>query len=151
VDIADVVREVAATLEPLVDGARVQVRVEVEPGLASLHTDRDMVKQILLNLVSNAIKYTDEGTIEVRATLDDTRARLRISDTGIGVAPDDVERIFDEFYRVDSRSAQPRSGTGLGLTISRRLARALGGDVTVESRLGAGSTFTLELPLGAQT
>jgi signal transduction histidine kinase len=106
--------------------------------------------QILLNLVSNAIKYTDDGSIELRVVLDDTRARIRVSDTGVGVAPEDVGRIFDEFYRADSKSARLRRGTGLGLTISRRLARALGGDVTVESRVGVGSTFTLELPLGAQ-
>jgi PAS domain S-box-containing protein len=151
VDVGDVVREVAATLEPLVDSTRVQLRVDVEPGLTSLHTDRDKVMQILLNLVSNAIKYTDDGSIELRVVQDDTRARIHVSDTGVGVAPEDVGRIFDEFYRADSKSARLRRGTGLGLTISRRLARAIGGDVTVESRVGVGSTFTLELPLGAQT
>jgi ammonium transporter len=151
VDVGDVVREVAATLEPLVDTMRVQLRVEVEAGLTSLHTDRDKVMQILLNLVSNAIKYTDDGSIELRVVQDETRARIRVSDTGVGVAPEDVGRIFDEFYRADSKSARLRRGTGLGLTISRRLARALGGDVTVESRVGVGSTFTLELPLGAPT
>jgi signal transduction histidine kinase len=130
---------------------RVQLRVEVEAGLTSLHTDRDKVMQILLNLVSNAIKYTDDGSIELRVVQDETRARIRVSDTGVGVAPEDVGRIFDEFYRADSKSARLRRGTGLGLTISRRLARALGGDVTVESRVGVGSTFTLELPLGAPT
>jgi signal transduction histidine kinase len=69
-----------------------------------------------------------------------------VSDTGVGISPEDLRRIFEEFYRADSKAAWTRGGTGLGLTISRRLARRLGGDITVQSRVGVGSTFTLELP-----
>ena len=109
-------------------------------------TDRDKLRQILLNLLSNAIKYTDEGTIRVHVEATDGRLRISISDTGVGVPPEEIGRIFDEFHRAASTSSRRRQGTGLGLTISRRLARALGGDISVESRLGVGSTFELDLP-----
>ena len=145
--IADVMREVADSLEPLVERPRVRLDVEVEPNLPGVVTDADKVRQILLNLVSNAIKYTDEGSITVRAAAADGRLRIAVSDTGIGVASDELEKVFLEFYRADSNGARRRNGTGLGLTISQRLARALGGGIAVESRLGRGSTFTVDLPL----
>jgi signal transduction histidine kinase len=112
-------------------------------------TDRDKLKQILLNLVSNAVKYTDKGTIAVRAEAVDARLRVDVSDTGIGIPAHELGKIFDEFHRADRGTSPTRPGTGLGLTISRRLARTLGGDVTVESSPGVGSTFTLDLPLWA--
>jgi ammonium transporter len=146
-NVGEVLREVADSLEPLVDRPRVQLVVDADPGLPVIRTDRDKVKQIMLNLLSNAIKYTDEGSISVRAHAVDGRLRIGVTDTGVGIAPDELGRIFDEFHRADSITPRLRRGTGLGLTISRRLARALGGDVTVESRPGAGSTFTLVLPL----
>jgi signal transduction histidine kinase len=145
-DVAAVVREVADSLEPLVDRPRVQLRAIVDASAMRLVTDRDKLEQILMNLVSNAIKYTDDGTIEIRAGVRNERLRIEVSDTGIGIAADELGRIFDEFHRADSASARLRRGTGLGLAIARRLARTLGGDVTVESQLGLGSTFTLELP-----
>ncbi len=146
-NVDEVLREVTDSLEPLVDRARVQLLVEADGSVPTIQTDRDKLKQILLNLLSNAVKYTDEGTITVRADAVDERLRVRVSDTGVGVPPNDLGRIFDEFYRVDSASSRGRRGTGLGLSISRRLARTLGGDLTVASEVGIGSTFTLELPL----
>jgi PAS domain S-box-containing protein len=147
--IADVLQEVTDSLEPLIDRPGVKMVVEAAPGLPQVVTDRDKVKQILLNLVSNAIKYTDEGAIALRAEATDGRLRVGVSDTGVGIPADELGRIFEEFQRADTTSARRRSGTGLGLTISRRLARTLGGDVTVKSKLGAGSTFTLDLPLNS--
>jgi adenylate cyclase len=147
--VAEVLREVTDSLEPLVDHARVRLVVMAEPDLPPIVTDGDKFKQILLNLVSNAIKYTDDGFIRVRAEPADGRLRVDVSDTGLGISEDELPKIFDEFHRAESRSARDRTGTGLGLTISQRLARALGGDLTVSSRLGAGSTFTLDLPLEA--
>jgi PAS domain S-box-containing protein len=146
-DIAEVIREVTESLEPLVDRLRVRMLIDVDPTQPPIVTDRDKVTQILLNLLSNAIKYTDDGSIEVRTVVADGRLRVAVADTGLGIAPDELGRIFDEFHRADTTSARARHGTGLGLAISRRLAQALGGDVTVESRLGSGSTFTLNLPV----
>jgi signal transduction histidine kinase len=109
-------------------------------------TDPDKLRQILLNLLSNAIKYTDEGSITVQVGAADGRLQVAVSDTGVGIPRSELGRIFDEFHRADSSGAR-RRGTGLGLTISRRLARALGGDIVVESEFGKGSTFALDLPL----
>jgi PAS domain S-box-containing protein len=149
--IADVLQEVSDSLEPLIDRPGVKMVVEAGSGLPQVVTDRDKVKQILLNLVSNAIKYTDKGVIALHAEATDGRLRVGVSDTGVGIPADELGRIFEEFQRADTTSARRRSGTGLGLTISRRLARTLGGDVTVKSEVGAGSTFTLDLPLDYQT
>ena len=148
-NVADLIREVAETLEPLVDRPRVQLHVDAESQLPPILTDRGKVRQILLNLLSNAIKYTDEGSITVRADAASGRLKVRITDTGVGIPEDELGRIFDEFHQADAGTARARRGTGLGLTISRRLARTLGGDVTAESRFGAGSTFTLVLPLSS--
>jgi len=144
--VAEVLREVTDSLEPLVDRSRVRLVVEAGPELPAIATDRDKLKQILLNLLSNAVKYTDDGSIEVRSGSVGGRLRISVADTGVGIAADEHQRIFEEFHRADSTSARQRRGTGLGLSISRRLANALGGDITVASRLGVGSTFTLELP-----
>jgi PAS domain S-box-containing protein len=147
VDVAQVLREVCESLEPLVDGSKVTLSVDSDRGAPRIRTDRDKLRQILLNLLSNAVKYTDEGSITVHTVQLDSRLVIRISDTGVGIPSDELFRIFDEFHRSATRSARARSGTGLGLTISRRLARALGGDIVVDSRFGVGSTFTLHLPL----
>jgi PAS domain S-box-containing protein len=144
--VADLLAEVTGSLEPLVEGGRVSLVVEADDGLPRITTDPDKVRQILLNLLSNAIKYTDDGSITVRAEAADARLLVAVSDTGVGIPRSELGRIFDEFHRADSSGAR-RRGTGLGLTISQRLARALGGEITVESELGVGSTFVLELPL----
>jgi signal transduction histidine kinase len=148
-NVAEVLREVTDSFEPLVDRPRVQLLVDADTDLPQVITDRDKLKQILLNLVSNAVKYTDDGTISVCAEAVDRRLRVDVSDTGVGIPADELGKIFDEFHRADAPTSSTRPGTGLGLTISRRLARTLGGDVTVESSLGVGSTFTLDLPLRA--
>jgi ammonium transporter len=148
-NVAEVVRDVTDSLEPLVARPRVELVVEADAELPSVVTDSEKLKQILLNLVSNAVKYTDDGTITVRAAAIDGRLRIGVSDTGVGIPADELERIFDEFHQAGGAVSPSRPGTGLGLSISRRLARTLGGDVTVESTPGVGSTFTLDLPLRA--
>ena len=112
---------------------------------AAIETDPARVRQIILNLLSNAVKFTDEGRVGVRLSTDhQKRVEVAVSDTGPGISPEDQERIFEEFEQAES--AGGRTGTGLGLAISRRLAELLGGDLRVESQVGAGSTFTLALP-----
>jgi PAS domain S-box-containing protein len=150
VEVIDLLQEVADSFEPLLDQTRVQMDVGVDPQISTVVTDREKLKQILLNLFSNAVKYTDEGTVAMRARTVDGRLHIDVVDTGLGLSEDEVGRVFDEFHRSDSSLARERRGTGLGLTISRRLARALGGDITVQSRYGVGSQFTLELPLSIE-
>jgi signal transduction histidine kinase len=120
------------------------------PPRLTVRADREKLQQILLNLLSNAIKFTEAGG-EVRVAVEDGGAAVRVmvSDTGIGMAPDVVPRIFEPFVQADQRLTRPHEGVGLGLAISRDLARHMGGDLTVVSAPGVGSTFTLSLPAGA--
>ena len=149
-DLSDVVRTCVATVEPMLKPDRVRVVTEVDPALPPVTTDRDKLKQILLNLLSNAAKFTDEGVIRIAAWRAGDTLILAVSDTGIGIPPEALGYIFEEFRQVDMSSTRVHGGTGLGLTIVRRLARLLGGEVTVESDLGKGSTFTVTLPLAVE-
>jgi signal transduction histidine kinase len=142
-DVTELMNEVAESLEPLVDAAKVRLRVVAAGDVPSVVTDRSKLRQILLNLLSNAIKYTDAGSIDLRVEVTSGRLQIQVEDTGVGIPHDELTTIFDEFHRSDSA----RRGTGLGLSISRRLARVLGGEVTAESGVGLGSTFTLDLPI----
>jgi signal transduction histidine kinase len=121
--------------------------------LPRLRSDRQKLKQILVNLLSNALKYTKEGTVEIIAEQDTASGRIGLSvrDSGVGIAPEDHTRIFEPFQQAKRVITRPQGGTGLGLAISRRLAQMLGGDISVESALGAGSTFTVNIPVRVRT
>ena len=114
-------------------------------------TDQDKLKQILMNLLSNAIKFTEVGTITVTARCREGEVSISVVDTGIGIPTDQVERVFEEFHQVDSSHTRQYSGTGLGLAISRHFAQLLGGDITLKSTVGVGSTFTVTIPLHYDT
>ena len=139
------VGEVVTTLRPLTDRKGLQVYLEV-PSHATVRADPLRLRQILDNLLSNAIKFTpDGGTIAITATpaLDDVS--ITVADTGVGIAPEDQERVFEEFQQVGP-AAQRRAGTGLGLALARRLVEAHGGTIALKSALGEGSRFTVRLP-----
>lgn len=140
------VEECLHTVEPIVDRDRVQLVQEIEAGLPKLFTDRDKVKQILMNLLSNAVKFTHCGTIAVTARSHDGTVSLTVRDSGIGIPQEALAHIFEEFRQVDSSTTREYGGTGLGLAISRHLAHLMGGEITVQSRPGEGSAFTLTLP-----
>jgi signal transduction histidine kinase len=135
-------------LRPLHANEAVRLVIEEPAATATLHGDENRVAQILRNLLTNALKFTERGEVQLRAALsaDGTRVRLMVSDTGIGIAPEDQGRIFEEFGQVENPLQRRVKGTGLGLALSRRLATVMGGSLEVESQLGRGSTFTLELP-----
>lgn len=147
VDLDGLVDECLRTVEPMIKSERLQMLKEVATDLPLLWTDRDKLKQILINLLSNAVKFTEAGTVTVRARPGNGTMAIAVADTGIGIPADARELIFEEFRQVDSSSTRKHGGTGLGLSISRHFARLLGGDVSVQSTLGVGSTFTLILPL----
>jgi signal transduction histidine kinase len=139
--------EVMPMVEPQLRQKGLEWAVRVPEGLVA-RADREKVRQILLNLLSNAAKFTECGEIVLDAPSCD-RARMvciRVTDTGIGIAPDKQEAMFDPFVQVHRRLTRPVEGTGLGLAISRDLARAMGGDLGVESEEGKGAAFTLTLP-----
>jgi signal transduction histidine kinase/CheY-like chemotaxis protein len=145
-DAAMLVELCATTAQPLVK-AEVMLLKEVQPGIPLVFTDQDKVKQILLNLLSNAAKFTHQGQIILRCAHEPGILCIAVQDSGIGIAPEAMERIFEEFQQADGSTTRQYGGTGLGLSISRRLARLLGGDLVAESQEGVGSTFTLKIPL----
>jgi len=135
------------TVEPMVKSEKLRLVTEVEADLPALFTDEDRLHQILVNLLGNAVKFTEEGTIRVTARHRDGQVAIAVADTGIGIPQEALERIFEEFHQLDNSTTRQYSGTGLGLSISRHFARLLGGDITVQSAVRAGSTFTVTIPL----
>jgi CheY-like chemotaxis protein/anti-sigma regulatory factor (Ser/Thr protein kinase) len=112
-----------------------------------LYTDEDKLKQILMNLLSNAVKFTEQGLVTVTARQQGSDIAIGVTDTGIGIAEEALERIFEEFSQADSSTTRQYGGTGLGLPISRHLAHLMGGDITLQSSAGVGTTFTITIPL----
>jgi len=145
-DVENIVYNAMITIEPMLVGKNVRLEKDIEPGIPRLHTDVLKVKQILLNLLSNAAKFTDEGEIKVTASKQGDMVAISVKDTGIGIEEKNLEKIFEEFSQIDSGTSRKYKGTGLGLPIARNYARMLGGDLTVQSQYGKGSTFTLIIP-----
>lgn len=170
IDLRPFILDVASEIEPLVAERGLYLSLALSSALPRVRTDPTHLRQIILNLLGNAVKYTNAGTISVRARVfpagdalvptlvkpvQDAPAStarqwiaIQVVDTGVGIAKNDQARVFEEFEQINAgpRGDSMNRGTGLGLPISRRLARLLGGDVTVESELGKGSTFTVWLP-----
>ncbi len=134
------------TAQPLLRPS-VILEKQIDESLGTLYSDQDKIRQIVLNLLSNAAKFTHTGSIILAASHDGDNLRLAVSDTGIGISAEALPRIFKEFQQADNTTTRQYGGTGLGLSISRNLAHLLGGDLTVESEPGKGSTFTLVIPL----
>ena len=145
-DAGKLVELCAFTAQPLLKPGVTLVQ-EVAPDLPQVFSDQEKIKQILLNLLSNAAKFTHAGTVTVRTTRRQEQLLIDVIDSGIGIAADKLEKVFEEFQQADISTTRQYGGTGLGLTISRKLARLLGGDLTVASTPGVGSTFTLALAL----
>lgn len=150
VDAGRIVTEVVTQLEALAGGKDLALRREGPAHLSPIVTDAGYLRQILINLVGNALEFTAAGSVVVRveAGVEGQRpARVRVIDTGIGIPSDQLERIFEPFVQLDAGTARRHGGTGLGLPIVRTLVKALGFELAVESEPGVGTTFTLDLPL----
>jgi PAS domain S-box-containing protein len=147
----EIVPEVVAELEGVITRSKLAVTQKLSPEIPLVHSDRQKVKQVVVNLLSNALKFTHQGTIEIGIHFDTDAHTVSISvcDTGIGIAPEHHDRIFEDFRQVDDSPSRQYGGTGLGLAICRRLATALGGRITLHSNVGEGSTFTLIIPAEA--
>jgi signal transduction histidine kinase len=150
VSLNDVVQEVAAQMEPMVKRKGLEFNVQLPGEPVSMETDRTKVKQIVLNLISNAVKFTARGSVSISTRANGKEVRIAVSDTGIGIRPQDLEVIFEEFRQVDQSRTREYGGTGLGLSITRKLIALLGGDIAVASQYGRGSTFTVILPINSQ-
>jgi len=145
-EISEIISNVMVTVEPMVTTKGVKLIQEVEPDLPMLNTDILKVKQILLNLLSNAAKFTEQGTISISAKKQGDMISISVKDDGIGIEAKNLNRVFEEFSQIDSSSSRKYKGTGLGLPIAKNYARLLGGNLTVQSEFGKGSTFVVVLP-----
>ncbi len=149
-EVAVILGEVIATLKPLADAHNNRLTVEVDPMIGTMHSDSTKFRQILLNLLSNACKFTESGDIILRAKRgllgDAASIVIEVEDSGIGIAEDKLARLFQPFIQADVTTSSRYGGTGLGLAISKRLCQLMGGSITATSTLGRGSIFKVELP-----
>jgi len=147
IKVSELISDVAMTSKPLIDhnGNRLVIDMNEDPGI--MFIDKMRLKQCLLNLVGNAAKFTQNGTISISVTRSNGEIAFSIIDTGIGISKDHLIRLFDEFSQAESTTARDYGGTGLGLSITQKLVQLMGGDVEVESESGKGSRFTLNLPV----
>jgi|GEM_PF-1813603 len=149
VDLASLASEMKSTMDLLIGDRPIQLRIRVSHDMPVLRTDRTKLRQVLLNLLENAVKFTEEGSVTLRAGLhgDGEWVLIQVEDTGVGMSDDDLEHVFEDFRQGDGSRTREHGGAGLGLSISRRLVSLLGGVISVESGLGEGSRFTIELPV----
>jgi len=142
----EVVEGVLDAVEPLAGEKRITLRSEISPDLPAGWGDERRLAQVLMNLIGNAIKFTDAGEVSIRASTLDEQLLVAVRDTGSGISEADQGRIFDEFQQADSSLIRRKGGTGLGLSIAKRIIEMHGGSIWVESALGEGSTFSFTLP-----
>jgi len=146
VQVEDLVEWTASVAEPLTQGKGLSFQSTCDCEGLTLHTDELKVRQILLNLIGNAVKFTDRGGVTLAARPLSRRVVFEVRDSGIGISEENLDRVFTAFWQVEQRPTRKIGGSGLGLSVSRRLAHLLGGDVRVESTPGEGSVFTVTLP-----
>jgi signal transduction histidine kinase len=146
--LAPLIADVVKTIEPLAAKNANKVAVKCDGAIGTLHADQMRLRQALLNLMSNANKFTERGTIAIdaRQRQEDGSISISVADTGIGMTPEQMGKLFQEFSQADASTTRKYGGTGLGLAISKRFCQMMGGDITVESEPSRGSTFTIRLP-----
>jgi len=154
-EVRAMVGDVVATIDALVKKNDNRLRVEVDPSLSQMRADLTKLRQALFNLLSNAAKFTHDGEITLVAQKESVDGAdwvcLAVSDSGIGIPPEKLDHVFEEFSQADESTSRNYGGTGLGLPISRRFCRMMGGDITIESRAGEGSTFTIRMPVEVES
>jgi signal transduction histidine kinase len=146
IDAVGIAREAADRVRDEAERKGLRLVLEVSEPNIELYIDAGKLRQILMQLLGNAVKFTDRGVVTLRAERADDTVSFEVRDTGIGVAAEDLDRIFEPFTQAQNALTRTVGGTGMGLAIALRFARLLSGDIEVESKLGAGSTFTLRVP-----
>ena len=141
--------DAAALVQPMAADKKLRFVVELLDEDQAIQTDGTKLRQMLVNLLSNGIKFTDKGEVRLGCAVNASTLEVRIADTGVGIAAENIEDVFEPFWQAEQTATRKTGGTGLGLSVTRKLARLLGGDVTVASRMGAGTTFLLTLPMKA--
>ena len=147
-DLAAFTAELASVFRSAVEKANLTLTIDAPPLDVPTYVDRDMWEKVVFNLVSNAFKFTLAGGITVRLSKDSRQVRLAVQDTGSGIPPEELPRLFERFHRVEGTKGRTHEGTGIGLALVQELVKIHGGTVSVESEVGRGSTFTVEIPVG---
>ncbi|HEY8761187.1 MAG TPA: ATP-binding protein [Candidatus Dormibacteraeota bacterium] len=147
VDVAPAIQQVADEFEPMLTAKPITLRLDLRPRLAA-RVDPLRFRQVVVNLLANALKFTEAGSVTISTRRRARQLELRVADTGIGIPPDQIDRVFDEFTQVDNSPTRTHGGTGLGLPLTRRLVELMGGTVVLESAVGQGTTAVVLLPLG---
>lgn len=148
--VATAIRTIVESIAPLAREKAIEIRLDIAPDLPRIESDESRVFQILQNIIANAVKFTEQGRVDISAQTDGNLMTVRVKDTGIGISGSDLAGIFEEFRQVDGATTRKFEGTGLGLAIAYKAARMLGGDIQVESQKDRGSEFTVYLPLRFQ-
>ncbi len=141
-----VIEKIVALVSPIAEKKGLDVNLDISAGVTEVHTDQRRLEQVILNLLNNAIKFTEHGNIRVFCKTGNEQYVIAISDTGIGIQPEEIPGLFQPFHQIDTGLTRKHEGTGLGLSISRKLMVMMGGTIDVESQWGRGSTFTIRLP-----
>jgi PAS domain S-box-containing protein len=151
VSAAAVLREAVDAVEPLARARGLALSADLPAGAPEVVTDGGMLRQIGMNLLSNAVRFTDAGSVSLTVRVEGGELRMEVADTGVGIAPEHREKVFEPFWQVDQSLTRAAGGTGLGLAITRRMVLALGGEIELESAPGRGSRFTVRLPVSPRT
>jgi signal transduction histidine kinase len=146
VSMPELIREVAQQVEPMAKAKHLTFTTAVSPDCPGVDTDKIKIKQILLNLLSNAVKFTNRGSVHLSVEWDGDSVQLSVSDSGVGIKPDEINLIWEDFRQLDQSRTRSYGGTGLGLSITRRLTQQLGAEIAVNSVFGEGTTFSVRLP-----
>jgi signal transduction histidine kinase len=146
----DVVHSVYGAVEPLAAEKKLTFKAEIAPDMSAGLGDERRLTQVLLNLVGNAIKFTDDGEVVIKASQNDGAFSVKVCDTGPGISEDDQKKLFQEFQQADSSTTKKKGGTGLGLAISKKIIEMHGGKIWLESQVGKGSTFAFTVPTRAE-
>jgi hypothetical protein len=146
-NLPEVIFKVVETNKPFADKKDLRLTVSIDENIKYITSDNLRVQQILLNLVNNAVKFTEIGTITIKCFLVSNLIKIQITDTGMGIENDKIEQLFKPFMQIDTGLTRKHEGTGLGLSICKKLTEMLNGKIEVESKYGFGSTFTVTLPI----
>ncbi|HII75851.1 MAG TPA: histidine kinase, partial [Methanolinea sp.] len=145
-DLRPILEKVARSVRPMAESKGLGMHLDIAPGVGNVVADPRRVEQVTLNLLSNAIKFTDRGDIWIRASTGEQEVTVSVTDTGIGIAPENLDKLFRPFTQIETGLSRQYEGTGLGLSISKRLVNLMGGTIRVESEPGRGSMFSYTIP-----
>jgi signal transduction histidine kinase len=149
-DFCKSIKKVISIVQPFAENKKLELRSNICPDNINIISDQKRIEQIFLNIINNAVKFTDNGFVEISCETENDKIITRITDSGIGIKEEDIKKLFKPFSQIDTGITRNHEGTGLGLSISKKLLDKLNGAISVESRINAGSIFTVILPVNGR-